>query len=615
MPRNLPRLEKAIKRIIWEQKHKTPAETQGYSQWVQKIDLFLTVLTTIASVGSLLGIAFFYGLNNSTNDASRILIGLHAALFLFTVNVLLGVCFAFNRYVLHAGVLKWIVNLLILISAAAYFFPTTSNWFASFCSKEFLFFSLASYSLVFLSAKALDLANNYRMNPSLILASSFIVVIFIGTFLLMLPKSTQEPIDLIDAFFISTSAVCVTGLSPIDISQIFTHFGLLVLSILIQIGGLGLIAFTSVFAIFYAGSTSVYNQLLIRDMIYSKSMDALLPTLLYIFGFTLSIEAIGAFLIYVTVPSSLFATVSDKLIFSAFHSMSAFCNAGFSNLKDGLSNTVLLNGNQLFYLIICALMFLGSIGFPILINLKDKLFWKIRKMLFPSTEEQTNSIRFDLNTKLVLITSAILVGAGTVLFLIFEYNGTLKNMGLFTKIVQSLFNSILPRTTGFASVNPADFQPSTILLVCLLMWIGGSSQSMAGGVKVNTVAVLFLNLKSIITGSGQTGAFHRAISEKAVLRAYAVAVIATVSVFVFSFILILLEPEQPIRSIIFEVMSALFTVGSSLGLTPELSGESKFVLCIAMFLGRVGLLSILIGLLGHRGTKGYSFPNEHIIIN
>lgn len=226
MPNNLPRLEKAIKRIIWEQKHKAPNESQNYVQWLQKIDVFFTGLTAIASVGSLLGSAFYYGLNNSTNEASGFLVGLHAALFLFTVNILLGICFAFNRFVLHAGILKWIVNLLILISAAAYFFPAASNWFGYISSKEFLFFSLASYSLVFLSAKALDLANSYRMNPSLILASSFIVVIFIGTFLLMLPKSTKEPIDLIDAFFISTSAVCVTGLSPIDISQIFTNFGL-----------------------------------------------------------------------------------------------------------------------------------------------------------------------------------------------------------------------------------------------------------------------------------------------------------------------------------------------------------------------------------------------------
>ena len=221
MPNNLPRLEKAIKRIIWEQKHKAPNESQNYVQWLHKIDVFFTCLTAIASVGSLLGVAFYYGLNNSTNEASGFLVGLHAALFLFAVNIFLGICFAFNRFVLHAGILKWIVNLLILISAAAYFFPAASNWFGCISSKEFLFFSLASYSLVFLSAKALDLANSYRMNPSLILASSFIVVILIGTFLLMLPKSTKEPIDLIDAFFISTSAVCHRSVADRHLANIY----------------------------------------------------------------------------------------------------------------------------------------------------------------------------------------------------------------------------------------------------------------------------------------------------------------------------------------------------------------------------------------------------------
>lgn len=140
MPNNLPRLEKAIKRIIWEQKHKAPNESQNYVQWLHKIDVFFTCLTAIASVGSLLGIAFYYGLNNSTNEASGFLVGLHAALFLFAVNIFLGICFAFNRFVLHAGILKWIVNLLILISAAAYFFPAASNWFGCISSKEFLFF-------------------------------------------------------------------------------------------------------------------------------------------------------------------------------------------------------------------------------------------------------------------------------------------------------------------------------------------------------------------------------------------------------------------------------------------------------------------------------------------
>lgn len=616
MPGNLNRLEKGIKRIIWEQTHNSDKKNKDTSFWLRKADLLFAVLTTAASLGSLLGIAFYYGLNNSAADASWILAGLKAALILFTINIALGFIFAFNTYVKRSGVLKWIVNILIIISSILSCVPAPQEGvFSFFFSREFLFISLASYSLVYLSAKGLDLADNYRMNPSLILASSFLVVIFAGTFLLMLPKSTKVPISLIDAFFVSTSAVCVTGLSPIDISQVFTHFGLFTLSVLIQLGGLGLITFTSVFAIFYSGSASIYNQLLIRDMVYSKSMDALLPTLLYILGFTLIIEAFGAICIYLTVPDALFATTADKMIFAAFHSMSAFCNAGFSNLRDGLSNAQLLYGNQLFYLIICALMFLGSIGFPILINFKDKFFQKLKKRFLVSRAEAPCLPRYDLNTKLVLFLSAALVLLGTVLFFIFEYNGTLKDMDLFTKLVQSLFNSILPRTTGFASVNPADFQASTILLVCILMWIGGSSQSMAGGVKVNTVAVLLLNLKCIITGKKQTSAFHRSIPVDAVMRAYAVASVATLAVFFFTFILLLLEPNQPIRSVIFEVMSALFTVGSSLGLTPELSSASKFTLCVAMFLGRVGLLSILIGLLGNRRADLENFPEDHIIIN
>lgn len=615
MPEHLNRLEKGIKRIIWEQTHHSDQKNKDKSFWLSKLDLVFTVLTTVASLGSLIGIAFYYGLNNTAGDVSWILGVLDAALILFTVNIVLGCIFAFNTYVKKSGVLKWIVNILILLAATASVIPSSDGIFSFLFSRAFLFISLTAYSLVYLSAKGLDLADNYRMNPSLILASSFLIVILVGTFLLMLPKSTKTPISLIDAFFVSTSAVCVTGLSPVDVSQVFTNFGLLILSVLIQLGGLGLITFTSVFAIFYSGSASIYNQLLIRDMVYSKSMDALLPTLLYILGFTLIIEAFGAICIYLTVPTTLFATTSDKMIFSAFHSMSAFCNAGFSNLRDGLSNAKLLHGNQLFYLVICALMFLGSIGFPILINFKDKFFGKIKRRFLSAKSEALCLPRYDLNTKLVLVLSSALVLIGTVLFFIFEYDHTLRGMDFFTKVVQSLFNSVLPRTTGFASVNPADFQASTILLVCMLMWIGGSSQSMAGGVKVNTVAVLLLNLKCIITGRKQTSAFHRAIPTDAIMRAYAVATVATLSVFFFTFILLFLEPEQPIRSIIFEVMSALFTVGSSLGLTPELSSASKFTLCVAMFLGRVGLLSILVGLLGNKGANLEQFPEDHIIIN
>lgn len=615
MPNHLSRLEKNIKRIIWEQQHGAWQKSFDYARFLGIISAIFTALTTAASLASLIAIACFFGLNHASSSGGWSSTLLNAALALFTLNIILGTVFSFRTYVLRGGILKWCVNTLVLVNAVAVFIPPVTAWYDFIFSHGFLFSSLAAYSVVYLSARALELAGSYRLNPSLILASSFILVIVAGTFLLMLPKSTNNPISLVDAFFISTSAVCVTGLSPVDISQDFTGFGLLVLSFLIQTGGLGLITFTSVFAVFYSGSTSIYNQLLIKDMFYSKSMDALLPTLIYVLGFTLAIEAIGAFLIYFSVDNTLFSSSTDKLIFSLFHAMSAFCNAGFSNLKDGLSNPVLMHGTQWFYLIICGLMFLGSIGFPILINFKDKLLSRIRTRIFNSKDDPGPITFLDLNTKLVLIFSIALVGVSTLLFFVFEYDNTLRGLDFSDKIVQSLFNSILPRTTGFQSLNPCDFKSVTIVLICFLMWIGGSSQSMAGGIKVNTIAVLFFHVKDTILGKRKTEAFCRTIPDETVLRAYAVAFTAVFLVIGFSMILMLLEPTLPTQSLVFEVMSALFTVGSSLSLTPLLSDPSKLVLCFAMFIGRVGLLSILIGLWGQRPKGGYSYPDEKVIIN
>ena len=209
----------------------------------------------------------------------------------------------------------------------------------------------------------------------------------------------------------------------------------------------------------------------------------------------------------------------------------------------------------------------------------------------------------------------VLVALGTIFFFIFEYNGTLKGMDFSTKVIQSLFNAILPRTTGFASVNPAEFAVPTVLMVCLLMWVGGSSQSMAGGVKVNTLAVILLSLKATITGHKEPSAFNRTISASAVNRAYSVAVISTLLVFFFTFVLLFLEPQMSFKDIIFEVMSALFTVGSSMGITAELSSASKYTLCMAMFLGRVGLLSILMGFLGAQKEIDSTYPTENVIIS
>lgn len=455
-----------------------------------------------------------------------------------------------------------------------------------------------------------------RTNPALLLSSSFIIFILIGSFMLMLPKCTITPISYVDSLFVSTSAVCITGLTSVDIPTTFTPLGLLVIAVLIQIGGLGVITFTSFFAIFFSGAPSIYSQLLIRDMVYSKTINNLIPTLLYILTFTIIIELIGATAIYFTIPDALDMTVSDKIIFSGFHSLSSFCNAGFSCLPDGLSNQALLNGNQSIYLVTSLLIFAGAIGFPILVNFKDILVNWVKRILLHHGRYEVRLIHsYDLNTKLVLITTLSILAIGTVCFFLLEYNNTLAGMPFSKKVIQSLFNSLIPRSAGFSSVNPSMFLPVTMLLIIVQMWIGGASQSLAGGIKVNTFAAVLLNVRAVIRGQSAATAFNRRISVGSIRRANTVLAMAIASFLMYATSILLLEPQLSSRDILFEVSSALFTVGSSLGITDQLCPLSKIILSTAMFVGRVGILSLLIGFASSSRDKSVHYPADNIIIS
>lgn len=218
-----------------------------------------------------------------------------------------------------------------------------------------------------------------RTNPSLILAVSFFIIILIGTGLLMLPRSTVAGISWVDSLFISTSAVCVTGLTSVDVASTFTTTGFVIIILLIQIGGLGVMTLTSFFAMFFMGNTSLYNQLVVRDMVSSNSLNSLLSTLVYILGFTLVIEGIGTFAIWSDIHGTMGMDVHEELAFSAFHSISAFCNAGFSTLPGNLGNPLLMKGHNPFYIYISLLIILGGIGFPILVNFKDIILYHIRR--------------------------------------------------------------------------------------------------------------------------------------------------------------------------------------------------------------------------------------------
>lgn len=576
----------------------------------------------IGAIACLTALTIYFGFDHSEGDLRRISGVLRVCQIIFIINILYGLALSFRQTLRETRAIKWIVDMAVLLTLLPLAYPRPVHPWIEILdqilySNKFLFTILGAYSVVDLSFGIIKLLGR-RTNPSLILSASFLLLILVGSLLLMMPKCTYGGIAYTDALFVSTSAVCITGLTSVDVPATFTPAGIFVLALLIQTGGLGVMTFTSFFALFFSGNTSIYSQLMVRDMVYSKTMSALLPTLLYILAFTIMIELAGALAIFLSVHDTLGMSVEEEMVFAGFHSLSAFCNAGFSNVEGGLSNPLLLGSSQWVYIIVTILVTAGGIGFPILMNFRQAAVCNLRKIWAWARRRPSPRIPlhiYDLNTKIALVTYACLTLVSTGLFLVFEYGNSLDGMSTGHKIIQSWFNSSVPRSSGFASVNPAGFTNITILMFLFLMWIGGASQSTAGGIKVNTFATMILNLKAIILGRERVTAYDRTISTPSLRRAHAVVGLSILSLTFYTIMLVWLEPHLPPKALVYEAVSALFTVGSSLGITPSLSLYSKMLLCTAMFLGRVGIISLLVGMVGTHNDPPFRLPADNIIIN
>ena len=470
----------------------------------------------------------------------------------------------------------------------------------------------AIYLLVLFLISSIELSSTVisslgrKSNPSLMMAVSFLFIIMAGSGMLLMPRCIQHGVHLswIDSLFTATSAVCVTGLTTIDVPSTFTSFGQLVIMMLIQVGGLGVMTITSFFALFFMGNTSIYNQMQVQDMVSSKSLASLWSTLLNIFGFTAVLELAGAVLIFLNIHGTIGLDIRHELFFSMFHAVSAFCNGGFSNYQDGVGASVLMEGHCWLYIILALLIILGGIGYPVLVNLKIAVtkFSKGRRL-------------FDLNTKIVLRTTMMLIVSGTVLLAFFEWNNTFAGMPIREKLTQAFFNAVSPRTAGFISVDLNSMCIQSIFIYTLLMWIGGASQSTAGGVKVNAFAVAFLNIRAIIHGTTRVEFAGRELSTDSIRRANAAVFVSIILLSVFVFLVTLTEPDLPLKAIVFECVSAFATVGSSLGITSSLQDTSKVLLVVLMFIGRVGLVTMAQGLLKQYKNQNYKLPQDNITIS
>lgn len=592
--------------------------------WIRGVSVTLTAIGFVAAIVCVGALLIHCGYSHSPEEFAGIRRVMRWVQGAFAICVAFDLIFGLKAMKSSSQgrrPLKWIVDGAVLLTLLPWVYPRPEHpWFAwldtLLYSQTFLYTALLCYAIMTICAVTLELIGR-RTNPSLLLSGSFLVFILLGSMILMLPNCTYGGIRYMDALFVSTSAVCITGLTPVDVYATFTPMGVLVIAVLVQIGGLGVMTFTSFFALFFSGNASIYNQLLLKDMIYSRSMSSLVPTLLYILGFTVVIEIAGAALLWLSIHGTLGMNIEEEITFSLFHSLSAFCNAGFSTLPGGMSNPQLLYGNMSIYWIMSALIVAGSIGFPILVNFRDAIgdhLRRFRARLHHRTEAKRVHL-YNMNTKIVIVTFSTLFVAGAVLFWLFERDNTLAGAGPLWQLTQSVFNSVTPRSAGFSSVNPAAFLNVTLVMTLFLMWVGGASQSTAGGVKVNTLAAIILNLRAIVTGRSKVTAFRRTVSTGSIRRANAVVALSLLSYLFYSMALLWLEPDLPARDLLFESCSALFTVGSSLGVTSSLSEASEGLLCTAMFLGRVGIISLLTGLAGHRHETQAQFPSDNIIIN
>ena len=438
--------------------------------------------------------------------------------------------------------------------------------------------------------------NGLEMNPPRILALGFMTTILLGALLLNLPSASAsgESIGFIDALFTSASAVCVTGLVVVNTAEHWTVFGQAVILMLIQIGGLGIMTMATIFALVSGKKISLRERLVIKEQLNQESLSGLVKLVKYVIAMTLFIEFIGAVVLsYVFVPEF---GLKQGIWNSIFHSVSAFCNAGFDITGNSFMD---YNDSTIAIVAICFLVVAGGLGFSVIIDLLRHRSWQ----------------RLSLHTRFVTIISFLLLTLGTLLILVLEWNnpGTLKDMTLGDKVRAALFAAVVPRTAGFNSIDVGAMMQATAFFTIILMFIGGSPGSTAGGIKTATFGVVIMATIAIIKGERDIEIYKKRIPQETVFKSLAIVTVGMGLIIGVSFILTLTE-SWGFLDTMFEATSAFATVGLSRGLTPNLSNTGKLIIIGTMYAGRVGPLTMAFAFGYNRKHKRYRYSEGHISV-
>lgn len=460
--------------------------------------------------------------------------------------------------------------------------------------------------------KLMKVIDSVKMSPLLLFALSFLVIILFGSGLLMMPSAHTVPISYLDALFTSTSAVCVTGLVVVNTSTTFTLLGKIIILLLIQIGGLGIMAFTGFFSYAFTGSVSFRDRLMLKDMVSADTLGGIFRLITKIILLTFMIEGIGAVIIYFNVTD----LVGNRVFFSIFHSISAFCNAGFSTLPAGLASPGIQN-NYVVILTVAFLIIFGGIGFPVLIMLYAKVKREIQKIIYYSRRSSlpANLDSRNIGNWLAVFTSIVLIVVGTVLYFIFENTTGTNEKSISFKIVEAFFGSVSARTAGFNVVDLTNWSNLTIFFMIFLMWVGASPGSTGGGIKTTTFAVALHTALCLIRGRNKVIFKYSEIGYETISRVLVVIILSLIVIFTGFMGLIFFDPAKNPVHLLFESVSAFATVGLSITDSATVSYPSKFILICLMFIGRVGPLTLFTGIFISNRNIYSKFPERDLTIN
>jgi trk system potassium uptake protein len=440
-----------------------------------------------------------------------------------------------------------------------------------------------------------------QLSPAQLVLLSFVGVILFGTFLLMLPPSAAEgkTISFVDGLFMATSATCVTGLSTFSISDTLSFFGQMVILVLIQVGGLSIMTLYSSMAILLGRSMGMRDRIIMQDLLDVSGLDDLFAMIIDIVKFTLIIELWGGLILSLAFTFEGFE-IGKAIYYGMFHSISAFCNAGFSLFNNSLESYAT---NPLIHGTISVLIIVGGLGFIVLKELKNVIV------------NRQSLVRVALHTKVVVVTTAGLILVGTVFIFFSEFLNSMDSYSLYEKLQISFFQSVTLRTAGFNTIPLNQLNTFTIYGMSLFMFIGASPGSTGGGVKTTTLAILVQSIKSTLKGQKEVQILDRTITPQLVVKTVALTVISIIITSFFILLVIKIEPKQSFLAIFFEVLSASGTVGLSLGLTPQLSVMGKMAFSLLMLIGRIGPLTLILAIGDRRKQSAkIEFPDGKIMI-